>query len=74
MLCILTSERVLRTLFAGQNQNFNAKTTFWVILFYFLRYFILKSTSKSNTFYQQIVKYQNVTTNKYEFTWVYIIV
>ena len=30
-------------LFAGQNQFFNAKTTFGVILCYFLRYFILKS-------------------------------
>ena len=43
LLCILTSKHVLRTPLAGQNQFFNAKTTFWVILFYFvLRYFILK--------------------------------
>ena len=31
-MCILTSERVLRTPFAGQNQFFDAKTTFCVLL------------------------------------------
>ena len=43
LLCISTSERVLRTPFADQNQFFNAKTTFWVIFLICLRYFILKS-------------------------------
>ena len=32
MLCILNSERVLRTMFSGRYQFFDAKTTFCVIL------------------------------------------
>ena len=32
VLCILTSERVPRLPFAGQNQIFNAETTFCVLL------------------------------------------
>ena len=35
--------RVLHTGFASQNHFFSAKTTFGVILCYFLHYFILKS-------------------------------
>ena len=31
LLCISTSEQVLRMLFAGQNQIFNAKTTFCIL-------------------------------------------
>ena len=42
LLCISTSERVLRMRFAGQNFFFSAKTTFCVILFYFLHYFYTK--------------------------------
>ena len=41
---ILTSKRPAEHLYAGQNQFFNTKTTFCVIFYYFLRYFILKST------------------------------
>ena len=36
MLGISTSERLLCTPFAGQNQFFDAKTTFWVLLSLFL--------------------------------------
>ena len=44
LLCISTSEQVLRTPFAGQNQFlFNAKTTFCIIFLIFLHYFILKN-------------------------------
>ena len=32
LLCILTSKRVIRGPFAGRNQFFDAKTTFWVLL------------------------------------------
>ena len=46
LLCISTSKRVLRMPFPGQNQFFNAKTTFCVIL-YKKVYFVRKSISTS---------------------------
>ena len=46
VLCILTSKRVLCTLFAVWNKFFNAKTNFCMIFCYSLHYFIHFMTKK----------------------------
>ena len=46
LLCISTSERVLCMLFAGQNQIFNAETTFWVLLIHKM-YKIMQKITKN---------------------------
>ena len=47
LLCILTSERVLRTPFASQNQIFNAKTTFGILFSHKMYKIMQKITKKS---------------------------